>query len=117
MARFWRYPQVSCVSETWWKSVPGDVEVASVVFNGSMNLDGHLTVRITRVGHETTLGRVIALMQEAENTKPAVTRVLEQYAGRYMLFVLLLSACVWFLTGSSAAALAVLVAACPCALV
>jgi Zn2+/Cd2+-exporting ATPase len=99
------------------ESLPAEVAVGDAVFNGSMNLDGHLTIRLTRVGSETTLGRVIELMREAERTKPAVTRVLEQYAGRYLVFVLLLSACVWFLSGSSAGMLAVLVASCPCALV
>jgi Cd2+/Zn2+-exporting ATPase len=99
------------------ESLPAEVDVGDTVFNGSMNLDGHLTVRLTRVGGETTLGRVIELMREAELTKPAVTRVLEQYAGRYLVFVLLLSACVWFLSGSTAGMLAVLVASCPCALV
>jgi Cd2+/Zn2+-exporting ATPase len=105
------------VSSITGESVPVDVEMGAAVFNGSINIDGHLTVRVTRVGNETTLGRVIALMQEAENIKPAVTRVLEQYADRYMLFVLLLSACVWFLSGSTAGMLAILVASCPCALV
>ncbi len=99
------------------ESVPGEVAPGTAVFNGSINLDGHLTIRIHRVGHETTLGRVIALMQKAEATKPAVTRVLEQYAGRYLTFVLLLAACVWFISGSTNGMLAVLVAACPCALV
>jgi Cd2+/Zn2+-exporting ATPase len=99
------------------ESVPADVMPGTAVFNGSINLDGHLTVRITRVGSETTLGRVIQLMQEAERTKPAVTRVLEHYAGRYLIFVLLLAACVWFLSGSTTGMLAVLVASCPCALV
>jgi heavy metal translocating P-type ATPase len=99
------------------ESLPAEVAIGDVVFSGSMNLDGHLTVRLTRVGRETTLGRVIELMREAELTKPAVTRVLERYAGRYLVFVLLLSACVWFLSGSTAGMLAVLVASCPCALV
>jgi Zn2+/Cd2+-exporting ATPase len=99
------------------ESVPLDVQPGSVVFNGSINLEGVLAIRITGVGGESTLGRVVALMQEAENVKPAVTRLLEYYAGRYMIFVLLLTACVWFLTGSSTATLAVLVASCPCALV
>ena len=99
------------------ESLPAEVNVGDTVFNGSINLDGHLSVRLTRVGSETTLGRVIELMREAERTKPAVTRVLEQYAGRYLVFVLLLSACVWFLSGSTAGMLAVLVASCPCALV
>ena len=56
-------------------------------------------------------------MQEAENIKPAVTRLLERYAGALHGLVLLLTAGIWFLTGSTAAMLAVLVASCPCALV
>jgi Zn2+/Cd2+-exporting ATPase len=99
------------------ESVPVDVDPGGSVFNGSINLDGRLTVRITRVGGETTLGRVIALMQEAEHTKPAVARLLERYAPRYMIFVLLLTVCIWLLSGNTAAMLAVLVASCPSALV
>jgi heavy metal translocating P-type ATPase len=99
------------------ESVPIDVVEGSEVFNGSINLDGLLNVRVSRVGGETTLGRVIALMQEAENIKPAVTRLLERYAGGYMAFVLLLTASLWFMTGNTSAMLAVLVASCPCALV
>lgn len=99
------------------ESVPMEVTAGADVFSGSINLDGLLNIRVSRVGGETTLGRVIALMQEAENIKPAVTRLLERYAGGYLIFVLLLTACLWFLTGSTVGALAVLVASCPCALV
>jgi heavy metal translocating P-type ATPase len=99
------------------ESVPVDVGPESDVFNGSINLEGLLRVSVTGVGEQTTLGRVIALMQDAENIKPAVTRLLERYAGGYMALVLLLTASLWFITGSSTAALAVLVASCPCALV
>ena len=99
------------------ESLPREVAAGSNVFSGSINLDGLLIVRIARVGEETTLGRVIALMQEAERTKPAVTRLLERYAEQYMIFVLLLAASLWFLTGSTTVMLAILVASCPCALV
>lgn len=99
------------------ESVPAEVVSGSEVFNGSINLDGLLHVRVSHVGHETTLGRVVALMQEAENIKPAVTRLLERYAGGYLALVLLLTASLWFLTGSTTGMLAVLVASCPCALV
>jgi len=99
------------------ESVPVDAGPGSEVFSGSINLDGVLTVRVTHVGGESTLGRVIALMQEAENIKPAVTRLLERYAGGYLALVLLLTASLWFLTGSTTGMLAVLVASCPCALV
>ena len=49
------------------ESVPADVQPGTEVFSGSIKLEGRLTVRIERVGGETTLGRVIALMQEAES--------------------------------------------------
>lgn len=99
------------------ESVPVDVDPGDPVFNGSINVEGLLAIRITKVGSETTLGRVIGLMQEAETIKPAVTRLLERYAPRYIVFVLLLTACIWFLSGSTASMLAVLVASCPSALV
>lgn len=99
------------------ESIPAEVSVGQSVFSGSINLDGRLLVRVTRVGSDATLGRVIALMQEAEQAKPPMTRLLERYAGRYLLFVLLLAVAVWFVSGSSTAMLAVLVACCPCAVV
>ncbi|MBV9567100.1 MAG: cadmium-translocating P-type ATPase [Hyphomicrobiales bacterium] len=99
------------------ESVPVEVEPGGTVFAGSINLQGRLVVEVTRTGEETTLGRVVALMQTAERSKPPVTRLLERYAGRYILFVLLLGAGTWFATGNTNAMLAVLVASCPCALV
>jgi heavy metal translocating P-type ATPase len=56
-------------------------------------------------------------MQNAERSKPPITRLLERYAGSYMVLVLLLAAVTWFVTNDAQAMLAVLVAACPCALV
>jgi heavy metal translocating P-type ATPase len=99
------------------ESVPVEVEPGNEVFSGSINGDGHMVVRLTRVGEESTLGRVIALLQEAEGAKPPVTRLLERYAERYMVLVLLIAAGTWFATSNTIAALAVLVASCPCALV
>jgi Zn2+/Cd2+-exporting ATPase len=99
------------------ESVPTDVKVGEPVLAGSINLDGRLVVRVTRVGTETTLGKIIALMKAAEQAKPPVTRLLERYAGPYMTLVLLIAACAWLTTQSSQAMLAVLVASCPCALV
>jgi len=99
------------------ESVPVEVGPGAPVFSGSINLDGLLLVRITKVGEETTLGRVITLMQEAERAKPPLMRLLERYAQRYLILVLSLAAGIWLITGSSTAMLAVLVASCPCALV
>ncbi|RKS20257.1 heavy metal-(Cd/Co/Hg/Pb/Zn)-translocating P-type ATPase [Pseudomonas sp. WPR_5_2] len=99
------------------ESVPIEAGVGMPVFGGAINLDGLLRIEVTRTGHESTLGKVIALMQNAERSKPPITRLLERYAGSYMVLVLLLASVTWFITNNAQAMLAVLVAACPCALV
>ncbi|ANI57526.1 heavy metal translocating P-type ATPase [Pseudomonas sp. DR 5-09] len=99
------------------ESVPVEAGAGMAVFGGAINLDGLLRIEVTRTGDESTLGKVIALMQNAERSKPPITRLLERYAGSYMVLVLLLAAVTWFITNDAQAMLAVLVAACPCALV
>lgn len=99
------------------EALPQEVGVGSEIFGGAINLDGLLRVEVTRSGDDSTLGKVIALMQRAEQAKPPITRLLERYAGGYLLLVLLIAAVTWFITSDAQAMLAVLVAACPCALV
>ncbi|BAQ84064.1 cation-translocating P-type ATPase [Pseudomonas sp. St29] len=99
------------------ESVPLEATVGMQVFGGAINLDGLLRLQVTRTGEESTLGKVIGLMQSAERAKPPITRLLERYAGSYLVLVLLLAAVTWFITRDAQAMLAVLVAACPCALV
>src|SRR5471030_3330455 len=99
------------------ESLPLDVCVGQEVYGGSINLDGLLRIEVTRTGEGSTLGKVIALMQQAEHAKPPIVRLLERYAGRYLVLVLMIAATTWFMTSNAQAMLAVLVAACPCALV
>lgn len=99
------------------ESVPVEIAEGGQVLAGGMNIDGLLQVELTRVGEESTVGRIIGLMREAENAKPPVTRLLDRYAGQYMALVLLVAAGTWLLTDNVPAMLAVLVASCPCALV
>jgi len=99
------------------ESVPAEMNPGEAVLAGSINLDGHLVVEVQRVGEQTTLGKIIALMDTAEQAKPPVTRLIEKYAGQYMTLILLIAAGVWFASNDSEAMLAVLVASCPCALV
>ncbi len=99
------------------ESVPVEIAEGDQVLAGGMNIDGLLHVELTRVGEESTVGRIIGLMREAENAKPPVTRLLDRYAGQYMALVLLVAAGTWLITSNVPAMLAVLVASCPCALV
>lgn len=99
------------------ESLPVETAPGMSVFGGTLNLNGLLRVEVTHTGEHSTLGKVIALMKAAEQAKPPITRMLERYAGHYLILVLLIAATTWFLTWDSQAMLAVLVAACPCALV
>ncbi len=99
------------------ESAPVDVAAGAPAPAGALNADGWLEVELTRVGGESTLGRIIGAMRDAEAAKPPVTRMLDRHAGQYLLLVLTVAAGTWFATQDMAATLAVLVAACPCALV
>lgn len=99
------------------ESLPVEVSAGMAVFGGTLNLNGLLRIEVTHTGEHSTLGNVIALMKNAGQAKPPITRLLERYAGHYLILVLLIAATTWFLTYDSQAMLAVLVAACPCALV
>jgi heavy metal translocating P-type ATPase len=99
------------------ESVPLEVAIGMDVFGGAINLDGLLQIEVTRTGEDSTLGKVIALMQRAESSKPPITRLLERYAQQYLGLVLTVAAIAWFLTYNDQIMLAILVAACPCALI
>ncbi len=99
------------------ESLPQDAAQGASVYGGAINLDGPLRVEITHVGQASTLGKVIELMQRAEAAKPPITQALERYMDVYLALVLLIAAIVWFASANAQAMLAVIVAACPCALV
>ncbi len=99
------------------ESLPVDVHAGDPVLAGTTNCWGLLAVEVSRIGPQTVLGKVVALMRDAERAKPPVTRLLERYAGRYLVLVLALAACAWFASHQVTVMMAVLVAACPCALV
>jgi Zn2+/Cd2+-exporting ATPase len=99
------------------ESIPQEVQPGMEVYGGAINLDGRLRIEVTQTGDSSTLGKVIALMQSAEQASPPITRMLERHAASYLLLVLMIAASTWFLTQNAQAVLAVLVAACPCALV
>jgi len=99
------------------EALPQDVVPGSQVYAGAVNLQGLLQLEVSQVGEQSALGRISTLMQQAEQAKPPVTRLVEGHAGAYLGLVLAIAALCWFVSHDSQAMLAVLVAACPCALV
>ena len=106
------------------KTVGDHGSSGSEVTGGTLNTGGVLTIRVLRVGGETTLSRIIRLVENAQLAKAPVARLADQVAGFFVPVVLVIAAFTgvgWWLSGASANEIlgytvAVLVIACPCAL-
>ena len=103
------------------ESLAVDKVTGDEVFGGTTNLTGALDIRVTKVGADTTLGRVQSLILDAEKTKIPLMRLIDRYAGWYTPTILMLAAIVLFFSEDKSEgmtrAIAMLVAGCPCALV
>jgi Cu+-exporting ATPase len=106
------------------ESVPVDVAVGDNVTSATVNQNGRLLVRATRVGGETTFARMAKLVRDAQATKAPVQKVADKVSSIFVPVVFAISAgtlAAWlFIDGdvqkAFTAAVAVLIIACPCAL-
>src|SRR5205809_5484986 len=99
------------------KSLPVDKKPGDEVFAGTQNLTGVLEVKVSRAGHDTTLGRVRELILAAEKTKLPIMRIVDQYMGFYTPLVLVIGALVWAFTQDLSRVIAVFIVSCPCAFI
>jgi Cd2+/Zn2+-exporting ATPase len=86
------------------------------VLASTLNYNGVIEIRTTRVGSDTTMGRVVKLVTEAEMHKPRSARYVDSYARWFTPLILCAAALTWWFSGEAGRAVAVLVAGCPCAL-
>jgi len=106
------------------ESLPVEVGVGDAVVGSTINVDGVLTVRATRVGADTQLARISRLVVEAQAGKAPVQRLADRISAVFVPVVIVISlvtlAAWWLITGdveaAFTAAVAVLIIACPCAL-
>jgi Cd2+/Zn2+-exporting ATPase len=99
------------------ESLPVEKGEGDDVFGGTSNVTGALQLRVTKVGADTTLGRVQELILDAERTKIPLMRLIDQYASWYTPVTLMLAFVVWFFTKNPSITISLLVIACPCALI
>src|ERR1700676_3666181 len=97
--------------------LPRDKQSGDEVFSGTVNGNGLLHIRVTRAGSETTLARVVALVQEAKQKPAPVERAADRYAKYFLPALLLAAALTLYFTGNWLRTVAVLIVACPCALI
>ncbi|MBL8349925.1 MAG: cadmium-translocating P-type ATPase [Burkholderiaceae bacterium] len=104
------------------ESVPVAKPCGAAVVAGSLNLGAPVVVRIARVGADTRLEGIVALMRDAMSQRPAAARAADRWAGPFLWAVLLLAAAAaaaWSVIDPSRAiwvAVSVLIVTCPCAL-
>lgn len=106
------------------ESVPAPKHPADTVIAGSMNINGFLEIEARAVGSDSTLGRVIRLVESAQAAKPAIQRMVDRVSAVFVPAVVglaVITFAAWVLSGADLAsalinAVSVLVIACPCAL-
>lgn len=106
------------------ESLPVEKTPGKEVTGASVAKSGHLTVEVTRVGKDSTLSRIIALVEEATSTKAPIARLADKVAAVFVPIVIgiaLVTLIVWLVLGKDLSfavtmAISVLVIACPCSL-
>lgn len=99
------------------ESLPVDKGAGDVVYAGSTSYSGMLVVRVEKVGEDTTLGKLIRLVQEAESQRAPTLRVADKYARFFTPLIVGLSAVVFLITADAHRAITVLIVGCPCAFI
>ncbi len=106
------------------ESVPVDKRAGDAIIAGSMNPSGLLRMRATTVGEDTTLSRIVRLVQEAGDSKAPISKLADRVSAVFVPVVMgiaLATLIVWLAVGQTfsfalSCAIAVLVISCPCAL-
>lgn len=106
------------------ESIPVEKNVGDTVMSASRNISGTFIFRADRVGSDTTLARIITLVEEAASTKAPVAKLADTISGYFVPVVMgisLIAFLGWLIAGASfefalSTAISVLVISCPCAL-
>lgn len=108
------------------ESIPVEKQAGAHVFGATLNKNGALKIKATKIGKETALAQIIRVVEEAQGSKAPIQRIADKISGVFVPIVVGIALVVffiwyfWMTPGDFASALekliAVLVIACPCAL-
>ena len=99
------------------ESLPVHKAPGSRVYAGTLNQDGALTIRTEAVGEHAYVGQIGRLLDALEEERAPIVRVADRYAKYFTPAILITALATWLISGNLSSALAVLIIACPCALV
>lgn len=106
------------------ESLPVEKKIDDQVFGGTINANGSIVFKATKIGSETTLSHIIRMVEEAQGTKAPIQAIADKISGIFVPAVLVIAALTLLITGfvtgdwevALVHSVAVLVIACPCAL-
>lgn len=106
------------------ESIPVDKLIGDKVTGGTINKSGYFKMEATAIGSDTTLAKIIALVEEATSSKAPIAKLADKISGVFVPVVIaiaIVAACSWLIFGASwhfalTIAISVLVISCPCAL-
>lgn len=106
------------------ESIPVDKIKDNEVYAGTINVDGYLKCKATKVGYDTMLSRIIKLVSDASASKAPIARAADKISAIFVplvIIVALITFVVWLILGQRVSfslqrAVSVLVISCPCAL-
>ena len=97
------------------ESIPVEKTISSEVFSATMNETGHLEVRTTRVGEDTTLAQIVHLVEGAQGTRAPIQGVADRFTTWFLPVVCVIAAIGYLLSGKVLVFVSILLVACPCA--
>ena len=107
------------------ESIPVEKQTGDTVIGATVNKSGYFKMTATRVGKDTTLSQIIALVEEAGASKAPIAKLADKVSGVFVPVVItiaVLAAAIWYFAGNQpfsfalSIGIAVLVISCPCAL-
>lgn len=108
------------------ESLPIDKKPGDVLFGSTINKNGFIQMKATKVGHDTALAQIIKVVEDAQGSKAPIQRLADQISGIFVPIVVgiaIIAFFIWWLwvkpgefTSALEVFIAVLVIACPCAL-
>jgi heavy metal translocating P-type ATPase len=99
------------------ESLPVDKGVGDEVFSGTVNQFGAFEMQATKVGEDSSLQRMIRLVELADASKTPIVRLMDRWATWIVGIALISALLTWLITGEVIRAVTILVVFCPCALV
>jgi len=96
------------------EAMPVERTEGQAVLAATISLDGALRIRAEHVGADSTFGRIVRLVEEAEAHKSGAQRLADRVTAYYIPVVTVAAAAAWLIGGSASAGVAVLVVSCSC---